>query len=94
MTSQTTCKVNQLSENIDFLTLRHRISNNFGEIVNLKRYQKSQNLTNYGVENLVAMATSHTLDKKFLRNLVLQYILVKVAKLRRYCINSKEVLEG
>ena len=73
MTSQITCKVNQLRENIDFLTLRQRISISFEEIFNKKKkYQKSQNLTKQGVENLVAMATTYTLDKNFFRNLILQ----------------------
>ena len=40
------------------------------------------------------MATSYTFDKSILQNLVLQYILVKVANFRRYCLNRKEVLEG
>ena len=34
MTSQIMCKVNQLRENIDFLTLRQRIGISFEEIVN------------------------------------------------------------
>ena len=73
MTPQITCKVTQLRENIDFLTLRKRISISFEEIAKLKKkISKSQNLTNHAVENLVAMATTYTLDKKIFRNLVLQ----------------------
>ena len=34
MTSQTMCKINQLRENIEDLTLRQRISNSFEKIVN------------------------------------------------------------
>ena len=56
----------QIREDNDFLTLRQRISISFEEIVNKKKkYQKSQNLTKHGVKNLVAMATSYTLDKIF-----------------------------
>ena len=40
------------------------------------------------------MATAYTLDKNVFRNLVPQYILGKVAKFCRYCLNSKEVLKG
>ena len=33
-------------------------------LIKRKKYQKSQNLTKHGVENLVAIATTYTLDKK------------------------------
>ena len=46
------------------------MGNSFEEIMNKKK--KCQILTKHGVENWVAMATSYTLDKKNLRNLVLQ----------------------
>ena len=57
--------------------------NSFEEIVN-----------KHGVENRATKATGCTHDIIFLGNLVHQYILVKVAKLRRCCLSSKEVLEG
>ena len=72
MTSKITSKLNQLSKNIDFLTLRQRIGISFEENVKRKKYQKSQNLTKHGVENLVAMATIYTLNKMFFQNLILQ----------------------
>ena len=37
-----------------------------------KKYQISQVLSNYGVENVVAMATCDTLDAIFFQNLVPQ----------------------
>ena len=36
-----------------------------------KKIKKRQNMTKHGVKNGVAMATSDTLDAKFLHNLVL-----------------------
>ena len=64
--SQIACKVTQLRENIDFLTLRKRISIILKKLlIKRKKISKSQNFTKHGVENLVAMATTYTLDKKF-----------------------------
>ena len=47
--------------------------------VNGEKYLKSQNLSKYGVENVVAMAHG---------------TLVKVATFGRYCLNVKGVLES
>ena len=59
-----------------------------------KNILKSQNLSKHGVKNAVAMATCDTLDAKLFQNLVLHWILVKVATFGRYCLNIKEVLES
>ena len=39
------------------------------------------------------MVTSDTFETNFFQNLVVQYILVKVATFGRYCLNINEVLE-
>ena len=71
MMSQTTCEVNELRENIDFLTLRQELALILKKLFIKKKNQKSQNLTKHSVENLVAMVTTYNLDKKNFRNLFL-----------------------
>ena len=50
-------------------------------------------MRNHGVENRAAMATNDTLYALFFQNLVLQYILVKVATFGDYYLKYQEPLE-
>ena len=94
MTPQITFKVKGLRENINFLTMRQWIGNSFEEIANWKKkYQKVKIWLN--MASTIGLRWQQFIPStKIITKSCSPITFSKVAKLGRYCLNSKKVLEG